>query len=245
MRHGWLIYTFCARRLIRSGGKHRYFAEQLVDPISITAGLVQTGLYLDFFYVYFTKYVARTNSCNFPCSDLVTYLHSFYSQGSPGPEVRVAGMTFDSHCPLYALPAQRWFRPVHGDKSQLELNPVSIVVFPSICTHARTLGNINMQNKNFKASPFYYNCARDIPAVIEYTIKVKLTLAPGPSTSSSIMYCPARSTTCVIAAPDRASVKAPDEATTVPPVTGNSLIRTNARVWGCKRILQVMGRWDL
>ncbi|KAI0250080.1 ER lumen protein retaining receptor [Lactifluus subvellereus] len=34
---------------------YRYFAEELVDPISITAGLVQTGLYLDFFYVYFTK----------------------------------------------------------------------------------------------------------------------------------------------------------------------------------------------
>jgi ER lumen protein retaining receptor len=47
-------------------GKRRYFAEELVDPISITAGLVQTGLYLDFFYVYFTKYVARTKSCSFP-----------------------------------------------------------------------------------------------------------------------------------------------------------------------------------
>jgi len=34
---------------------YRYFAEEVVDPISITAGLVQTGLYLDFFYVYFTK----------------------------------------------------------------------------------------------------------------------------------------------------------------------------------------------
>ncbi|KAH9963020.1 ER lumen protein retaining receptor-domain-containing protein [Russula compacta] len=34
---------------------YRYFADDLVDPISITAGLVQTGLYLDFFYVYFTK----------------------------------------------------------------------------------------------------------------------------------------------------------------------------------------------
>jgi ER lumen protein retaining receptor len=34
---------------------YRYFAEDLVDPISITAGLLQTGLYLDFFYVYFTK----------------------------------------------------------------------------------------------------------------------------------------------------------------------------------------------
>ncbi|KAI0001046.1 ER lumen protein retaining receptor [Russula vinacea] len=30
---------------------YRYFAEDLVDPISITAGLVQTGLYLDFFMV--------------------------------------------------------------------------------------------------------------------------------------------------------------------------------------------------
>lgn len=33
----------------------RYFAEDLVDPIAIVAGIVQTGLYLDFFYVYFTK----------------------------------------------------------------------------------------------------------------------------------------------------------------------------------------------
>ncbi|EIM80756.1 ER lumen protein retaining receptor [Stereum hirsutum FP-91666 SS1] len=34
---------------------YRYFSEGLVDPIAVTAGLVQTGLYLDFFYVYFTK----------------------------------------------------------------------------------------------------------------------------------------------------------------------------------------------
>ncbi|KAH9965418.1 ER lumen protein retaining receptor [Russula dissimulans] len=34
---------------------YRYFVEELIDPISITAGLVQTGLYIDFFYVYFTK----------------------------------------------------------------------------------------------------------------------------------------------------------------------------------------------
>ncbi|EPQ55312.1 ER lumen protein retaining receptor [Gloeophyllum trabeum ATCC 11539] len=34
---------------------YRYFSEGYVDPISVTAGLVQTGLYLDFFYVYFTK----------------------------------------------------------------------------------------------------------------------------------------------------------------------------------------------
>ncbi|MCO5613798.1 hypothetical protein L7F22_068076 [Adiantum nelumboides] len=34
---------------------YRYFAEGSIDPISILAGLVQTGLYLDFFYIYFTK----------------------------------------------------------------------------------------------------------------------------------------------------------------------------------------------
>ena len=33
----------------------RYFSEGVVDPIAVTAGLVQTALYVDFFYVYFTK----------------------------------------------------------------------------------------------------------------------------------------------------------------------------------------------
>ncbi|KIL00888.1 hypothetical protein PAXRUDRAFT_821225 [Paxillus rubicundulus Ve08.2h10] len=34
---------------------YRYFTEGVVDPIAVVAGIVQTGLYLDFFYVYFTK----------------------------------------------------------------------------------------------------------------------------------------------------------------------------------------------
>lgn len=34
---------------------YRYFVEDVVDPIAVIAGLVQTALYLDFFYVYFTK----------------------------------------------------------------------------------------------------------------------------------------------------------------------------------------------
>lgn len=34
---------------------YRYFTEGNLDPIAVTAGMVQTGLYLDFFYVYFTK----------------------------------------------------------------------------------------------------------------------------------------------------------------------------------------------
>jgi len=34
---------------------YRYFTEGTVDPIAVMAGIVQTGLYLDFFYIYFTK----------------------------------------------------------------------------------------------------------------------------------------------------------------------------------------------
>jgi len=34
---------------------YRYYSEGSVDPIAVIAGLVQTGLYADFFYVYFTK----------------------------------------------------------------------------------------------------------------------------------------------------------------------------------------------
>ncbi|CAE6417763.1 hypothetical protein ACGC1H_005141 [Rhizoctonia solani] len=34
---------------------YRYWNEGTVDPIAVMAGLVQTGLYIDFFYVYFTR----------------------------------------------------------------------------------------------------------------------------------------------------------------------------------------------
>ncbi|KAH7102238.1 ER lumen protein retaining receptor [Auriculariales sp. MPI-PUGE-AT-0066] len=34
---------------------YRYWSEGNVDPIAVIAGIVQTGIYLDFFYVYFTK----------------------------------------------------------------------------------------------------------------------------------------------------------------------------------------------
>ena len=36
----------------------RYYSEGTVDPIAVVAGIVQTGLYADFFYVYFTKCVS-------------------------------------------------------------------------------------------------------------------------------------------------------------------------------------------
>ncbi|KAG9125608.1 endoplasmic reticulum retention protein [Ceratobasidium sp. 392] len=34
---------------------YRYWTEGNVDSIAVVAGLVQTGLYIDFFYVYFTR----------------------------------------------------------------------------------------------------------------------------------------------------------------------------------------------
>lgn len=35
----------------------RYFTEDTIDPIAIVAGLVQTGLYADFFWIYWNKCV--------------------------------------------------------------------------------------------------------------------------------------------------------------------------------------------
>lgn len=34
---------------------YRYFAEGYTDPIAWVAGLIQTVLYSDFFYIYYTK----------------------------------------------------------------------------------------------------------------------------------------------------------------------------------------------
>lgn len=36
---------------------YRYFAEHYVDPIPWLAGTIQTILYSDFFWIYYTKYV--------------------------------------------------------------------------------------------------------------------------------------------------------------------------------------------
>ena len=37
----------------------RYFVEGTIDPIAVCAGIVQTGLFADFFYIYFTKWVGH------------------------------------------------------------------------------------------------------------------------------------------------------------------------------------------
>ena len=41
---------------------YRYFAESYFDPIAVVAGIIQTVLYSDFFYIYYTKSVPRTRS---------------------------------------------------------------------------------------------------------------------------------------------------------------------------------------
>ena len=38
---------------------YRYFAESHLQPIPVLAGIVQTVLYSDFFYIYYTKWVHR------------------------------------------------------------------------------------------------------------------------------------------------------------------------------------------
>ena len=45
------------KRLMLTVFGDRYFTDGSVDPIAVVAGLVQTGLYLDFFYIYFTRLV--------------------------------------------------------------------------------------------------------------------------------------------------------------------------------------------
>jgi ER lumen protein retaining receptor len=58
------IYRWVQRFMTSLGWKNdidacalvvRYFTEGSVDPIAVVAGLVQTALYLDFFYIYFTR----------------------------------------------------------------------------------------------------------------------------------------------------------------------------------------------
>ena len=36
---------------------YRYFAEGHFEPIAVLAGILQTVLYSDFFWIYYTKYV--------------------------------------------------------------------------------------------------------------------------------------------------------------------------------------------
>lgn len=53
--------------------RYRYFTDGMVDPIAIVAGIVQTGLYIDFFYVYFTKCVIHVTGSWIGANDLLEY----------------------------------------------------------------------------------------------------------------------------------------------------------------------------
>ena len=66
----------------------RYFSEGAVDPIAVVAGIVQTGLYLDFFYVYFTKYVISQSLSLAPI--IINYMP--FCQSTARPKVRVTGL---------------------------------------------------------------------------------------------------------------------------------------------------------
>lgn len=41
---------------------YRYFSQGWVDPIPVFAGIVQTVLYSDFFYIYYTKYACAVTT---------------------------------------------------------------------------------------------------------------------------------------------------------------------------------------
>ena len=59
----------------------RYFAEGgYVDPISVLAGIVQTVLYSDFFWIYYTKYVQ--SRCSQRQSLLMCFTGSCRARGS-------------------------------------------------------------------------------------------------------------------------------------------------------------------
>lgn len=53
---------------------YRYFAEGYVDPIPWVAGMIQTILYSDFFWIYYTKYVVTRH-----LSDYWLYRHHVLS----------------------------------------------------------------------------------------------------------------------------------------------------------------------
>jgi hypothetical protein len=144
-------------------GKRRYFAEELVDPISITAGLVQTGLYLDFFYVYFTTYVARAKYSPFPIVlTLSTHPRTGFSRARSSSCQRDGCPPTAATCfTRTALVSSRARR-----ESRLELYPVSIVIFPYARLHDEPSEISVYRDKKCNASLFCYKGARDIPALL-------------------------------------------------------------------------------
>lgn len=65
----------------------RWFTETTwFDPIAVVAGLVQTVLYSDFFWIYYTKYAdSRSGIIHLTCTDM-------HEQNSSGQEIQPAGL---------------------------------------------------------------------------------------------------------------------------------------------------------
>ena len=135
-------------------GKRRYFAEELVDPISITAGLVQTGLYLDFFYVYFTKYVARAKYSPIPIAlTLRTHPRTGVSRARSSSCQRDGCPPTAATCfTRTALVSSRARR-----ESRLELYPVRIVI---LHMHACTTNPRKYQYTGIRSAMRVYSATK-------------------------------------------------------------------------------------
>ncbi|KAG8736457.1 endoplasmic reticulum retention protein, partial [Ceratobasidium sp. 414] len=97
---------------------YRYWTEGNVDPIAVIAGLVQTGLYLDFFYVYFTRREIRAPGLK----PLPTPQHPLTSYSVCGFAVVPGNSTFSYAIKLQRSPLDRgtntvscWFYRLAGD----------------------------------------------------------------------------------------------------------------------------------
>lgn len=73
---------------------YRYFAEGYVDPIPWLAGTIQTILYSDFFWIYYTKSVIPVStSPPFPLN-IIPRIHKLYANG-PFPSRVLQGKKFN------------------------------------------------------------------------------------------------------------------------------------------------------
>jgi len=45
---------------------YRYYSESYIDPIAVVAGIVQTVLYADFFYLYVTRVIQQNKGIQLP-----------------------------------------------------------------------------------------------------------------------------------------------------------------------------------
>ena len=136
----------------------RYFTEDVVDPIAVVAGLVQTGLYLDFFYVYVTKCVSRSLVwlvLMVPCvlvaeyckDKSLNYLHEYVCARSVFTDTRSCCCYNLRHCRLVAAALSVLHDRIHdvcvGNWTALRVHQAFA---PS--RHCRSFSKSRLQNSN-------------------------------------------------------------------------------------------------